>query len=477
MNKGSRHFYLSLLLLVVSLTRAEGNVCTLTSTIDDAFFVAPLFGDHMVLQRDQPVNIWGRGEAGASVELFFIAEVHKTTVDESGNWRFSLPATKAGGPYTMEVSSGHVVVNFEDIFLGDVWLASGQSNMAFRIRAASDPEKPKIFAEAMARNIRTYEVAKVVEGGKVLDRPDRPWAEATADNLNEWSAVAYYFARGLFDHLKIPVGIINCSQGASRVEAWMSPSWLMKISDVPLKEFSGIERHYKNPSSLYESMLAKTIPYTLKGVIWYQGESNAQEPDTYARLFSGMIRQWRTEWKQHDLPFLFVQLPGFDPKGDETGVSWARFRQAQKIVAESVPQCGMVVIIDAGEKDDVHPRNKKVVGERLVLAARSVAFHEAVSFSGPIPDQVSFDGETAFISFHHSPDLVLRNKELVGFSVCDEHGHWTPARAKIKSGKVKVSHSEKKEISGVRYAWANAPEVNLFGSDGLPAPPFVKLKE
>ena len=477
MSKMSIRLYFCLFVFVVSLTRAEGNVCELTSPFDYSLWLPELFGDHMVLQRDQTVNIWGKGEANGSVELFFISRVHRTTIDESGHWKISLPAMKAGGPYNMEVSSGGTVINFEDIFIGDVWLASGQSNMAFRLKAADDADKEKMLSEAPAYNIRTYEVAKVVEGGKVLDRPDRPWAKATADNLSEWSAVAYYFARGLHDHLKVPIGIINCSQGASRVEAWMSAVSLSTAADSPLKEFSGIESNYKSPSVLYQTMLVKIIPYTLKGVIWYQGESNAQEPDAYARLFTGMIRQWRREWSQDDLPFLFVQLPGFDPKGDKTGTSWAQFREAQRIVAESVPDCGMAVIIDAGEKDDIHPKNKKVVGERLVLVARSVAYNEQLNISGPEVDRISFDGKTAVISYHHPSGLLLKGKELVGFSVCDQDGNWTPAKAKIKNERIKVSHREGKEITGVRYAWENAPVVSLYDSHGLPAPPFVKLKE
>lgn len=439
--------------------------------------IAEVFADHMVLQRDQPANIWGRAEAHQAVEVLFISKVYKSTADASGHWKISLPGTKVGGPYEMEIAAGEIAIKLVDIFIGDVWLASGQSNMAFRLKAADDPNKAGLFAEAGNRNIRMYNVARVVEGGKVLDQPDRPWAKASTENIGDWSAVAYYFARGLFDHLKVPVGIINCSQGASTVEAWMNATALEEAG-VPVKKFAGIEHYYKDPSVLYDKMLAKLIPYTLKGVIWYQGESNTTEPEAYTKLFPAMINQWRSEWKQNDLPFVFAQLPNFRRKEDKTGVSWAVFRQAQHNVAHSVPKCAMVVLIDVGDDDDIHPRNKRVVGERMVLAARSVAYDEAIEFSGPVLDGISFKGKKAKVLFDHvGTGLVIKGGKLMGFEVCDERGAWTSAEASIKRKDVLVSHREGAKITGVRYAWANAPDVNLYNANGLPAVPFTTSME
>lgn len=400
--------------------------------------IAEVFADHMVLQRDQPVNIWGTAEANQLVELLFISNVYKCTADTSGHWKISLPATKMGGPYEMEIATGETAIKLEDIFVGDVWLASGQSNMAFRLKGADDPDKATLFAEAGNRNIRMYNVARLVEGGKVLDQPDKTWAQASAENIGDWSAVAYYFARGLFDHLKVPIGIVNCSQGASTVEAWMNRTAL-KEADVALKKFEGIEHYYKDPSVLYEKMLAKLIPFTLKGVIWYQGESNATEPEAYAKLFAAMIDQWRTEWNQTNLPFVFAQLPNFKRKEDKTGVSWALFRQAQDKVARSVDKCALVVLTDVGDNDDIHPRNKRVVGERMVLAARSVAYNEPIEFSGPDLDRISYHGKNARVSFDHVvTGLVIKGEKLTGFEVCDERGRWTSAEARIKRKDVLV---------------------------------------
>lgn len=447
-----------------------------SATANDTLAVADIFGDHMVLQRNEKVTVWGTAEANENVTIQFISRKYQTVTDDRGQWMIIMDAVDAGGPYDMMVSGKNTQVRFEDVFMGDVWLASGQSNMAFRFQAATDPDKENAIANAGNHNIRTYEVAKLVAGSKLLNEDDKPWSKVTPENVNEWSAVAFYFARGLYTHLNVPIGIINCNQGGSTIEAWMSAGALQEAR-VPEHTYPGILSHYKNPVTLYKAMLSGIIPFTLKGVIWYQGESNAHAPEDYEKLFGAMIRQWRAEWNDNDLPFLFAQLPDFGRREDKTGDSWARLRQSQEAVTASLPNTAMVVLIDAGDKNDIHPTNKRVVGERLVLAARAVAYGENVGYSGPAPDRIRYKKGQAIISYDHAPDgLVMKGDTLQGFEIRDRDGKWHPANARLAKDRVQVAHPVVKEISGVRYAWANAPDVNLYNRKGLPARPFTRLK-
>lgn len=472
--KPGRHL---IFFIVVNILMVSGRFQAVGNVNGDTLKVAEIFNDQMVLQRNQEINVWGTAGAQKNVTIEFLSKVYETSADALGAWRISLPPAAPGGPHRLTITSGSSVISFDDIYIGDVWLASGQSNMAFRFKAASDPDKKMLTAEAGKHNIRMYDVAKVVSGGKLLNGTNKAWAKADSSNVKEWSAVAFYFAKGLYEHLNVPIGIINCNQGGSRIEAWMNAKALREAA-VPETKLSGIFAAYQNPSVLYTKMLSEIIPYTLKGVIWYQGESNAGEADAYRRLFPALIRQWREEWNQPDLPFLFAQLPGFARKEDKTQESWALFRKTQEEAAKAQPHTGMIVLIDAGDKDDIHPTNKKVVGERFVLAARAVAYKEDVDYSGPMAKKILYKDGRVVISYDHADEgLMAKGGEIKGFFVCDEEGDWHPASATIRNNKVYVSHPQKKEIIGVRYGWANAPVVNLYDRHNLPAAPFYHAKK
>jgi sialate O-acetylesterase len=465
---------IALLILIVSSVPSA--FAAFVADEGNKLLLPDIFSDHMVLQRGQPVNIWGVANSGEEVEILFRDSRFNTKADSLGKWIIALPSMAAGGPYEMVVKSGAANKTINDIFVGEVWLAAGQSNMAFRFKFSDEDAKAEALATLGDLDIRTYEVAKIVSGGKLLNEENTPWAAATPADVGEWSAVALYFAQALHLEEGVVVGIINCSQGSSTIEAWMSTAAIEDTEAsgyVLMEKFGDIRRHYRNPSVLYQSMLSKVIPYTLKGVLWYQGESNGGEAASYEILLTALIKSWREVWEQ-ELPFLFAQLPAYEPPNDETGNAWARFRAAQAEVDKTVPGTGMVVLIDVGEKDNIHPSDKKVVGDRFANLARSQVYGAAVAYAGPSIKQIEYRGKVAIISFHFSESgLVVKGETVQGFSVKGEDGIWKAANAEVMGNGIIVHHPEAQTIVGVRYAWANAPDVNLYNGKNYPAVPFI----
>ena len=442
----------------------------------DSLSLPPLFSDHMVLQRGQPTNIWGLAEPGKVVEVLFRKTRVETKADSKGHWAMVLPAMDVGGPYQMTIKSGLATRTINDVFWGEVWLAAGQSNMAFRFGFSDEDDKAKALAILKNADIRMYKVAAIVSGGKLLKENDVPWTPASREEVADWSAVALYFAQALQVEEGVAIGIINSSQGSSTIEAWMSPAALAKAKSsgyISTKTYDDIRRHYRNPSVLHQSMLSKIVPYTLKGVLWYQGESNGGEAESYRILLPALVESWRGLWDQK-LPFLFAQLPAYEPPDDKTGQSWARFRQAQAEVDKTVPGTGMVVLIDAGDKHNIHPKKKKIVGDRFANLAMAQVYGKNVAYTGPVMEKIEYDGDRAIVSLHLAgKDLVVKGEVIKGFSVKSGEGIWYSASAEATGNKVVVWHPEVGKVTGVRYGWANAPEVNLYNNHGYPAAPFI----
>lgn len=435
-----------------------------------------IFGDHMVLQREQPVSTWGGAVPGARVELEFRGKHFATRADERGRWRIELPAMPAGGPYELIVRSSAAGTVLHDVFVGEVWLAAGQSNMAFGFRFSDRDDQREALRSLEELNLRSYAVARIVSGGRLLRADDRPWTLADAEVIGDWSAVAVYFSRALHPEPGVAIGIIDCSQGSSTIEAWMSETAIEEAKAagyVPREPFEDIRRHYRNPSVLHRSMLAGIIPYGIRGVLWYQGESNASDAASYELLLPAMIRSWRALWQRPELPFLFAQLPAYEPPADDTGRTWALFRAAQARVSETVPGTGMAVLTDTGEKDNIHPADKKVVGERLALLARALVYGEDVEYSGPIVDSVEYDGDRAVLHFRHADGgLVVKGDDVLGVAVRGTNGNWREATAEVQGERLVLWHPRGDDITAVRHAWANAPAVNLYNDAGFPAAPF-----
>lgn len=427
-----------------------------------------LFTDGAVLQRGQNVPVWGTANDGEKVTVE-IAGQTATTTAQGGKWKVELNPLEAGGPFTMKIS-GDNEVTVNNLLVGEVWVASGQSNMEWTLNQSFQPEveKPK----ASFPQIRMI-TAKKVPSRQPLDEIQGAWLECSPETVGKFSAVAYYFARDLHAKLGVPVGIISTSWGGTPAQAWTSAEGFEGYPELKgyadtLKSAEALpEKGQQNfPSALYNGMIAPVLPYGMKGVIWYQGESNAGKSKEYQTLFPAMIADWRAKWKLGDFPFLYVQIAPFKGQPPE-------IREAQFLTLGKTKNTAMAVTTDYGDANDIHPKRKEPVGHRLSLAARALAYGEKIVYSGPLFDSMKAAGNKAEISFQSvGGGLVAKDGELKGFTLAGADGKFVPAKAEIAGDKVVVSAEGVTEPKAVRYGWENVPDVNLFNKEGLPASPF-----
>jgi sialate O-acetylesterase len=436
-----------------------------------------LFSNGMVLQRDTEIRIWGKGTAGAAVTVSLNGASANSVVGENGKWNIALTAMEAGGPFQMVISSGTQTLTYNDVYIGDVWLASGQSNMEMALSQADNSAAE--IASANNPKIRQFKIPKTL-----ADEPSdivptgSSWTAATTANAGNFSAAGYYFAKALYNDLMIPIGIINTSYGGSRIEAWMSEELLgYDESDVVL---AGGTYQERQPTKCYNQMLKPLEGFPIKGFIWYQGESNADNIEDaleYGSLFKKMIFGWRNAWGMGDLPFIWVQLPNFSETSAEpqTWDAWPQLR-ANQSRALALPNTAEAVTIDVGDVD-IHPKNKKPVGDRLALAARKIAYNEAVVFSGPRykSHRLLPDGKVVIAFDHADGGLSSMNPAsgaITGFSIANSNGTLSWADASISGDSVIVWNNAIANPSVVRYAWEYNPVCNLYNAEGLPASPF-----
>jgi sialate O-acetylesterase len=439
--------------------------------------VASIFSDHMVLQRDMPIPVWGKAEAGAQVTVTLGENSEETTADDDGHWRVDLSSHEAGGPHEVTVRAGDDETTFTDVLIGDVWVASGQSNMEWPVTASNDPEAE--VAAADWPEIRIIDVPNVTAEDPVDAFQSAGWTAVTPQTIGGFSAVAYFFGRDLHKELNVPIGLIGCNWGGTQMEAWTSkealetsPTFAARVEadeKIPDDEKAREERA-RNPhiaSALFNGMLSAVIPYGIRGAIWYQGESNAGRHAEYAELSKLMIADWRNRWGQGDFPFLLVQLAAWEPGGE----TWPFLRESQADTLEA-QNVGMAVATDIGDRSDIHPKNKQEVGRRLALAARALAYGQDIEYSGPVFSEIKIEDGTARLSFEHLGGGLKAEGEVKGFEIAGADGKFAPAKAEIDGAQVVVSSDDVAEPTQVRYNWAAYPEGNLFNTDGLPAPPF-----
>jgi len=610
-----------------------------------------LIRDSMILQRDEKVNLWGWASPNEKVNIRFNNKNYKTKADAGGNWKLQLPPTKAGGPYTMEITASNKIT-LREILFGDVWFCSGQSNMVHQMNI-HDVTYAREIAEANYPQIRQFWIPTLTNlQGPRSDLPTGGWKPAVGEEVRPFSAVAYFFAKKIYEKHKVPVGIINASVGGTPIQAWISeqglkdfsaqlttieknkdtayinsfnrrpagnrppapvdagmaasPKWydpacspkgwrminipgywedqgikdlngvvwyrkeitipasmagkpakvflgrivdadelyingkqvgnttyqypqrrynvpadLLKagknifvvrvtntngkggfVPDKPYCIFSGADTvdlkgywEYKvglvfspvsgggpgginaqnQPAALYNAMVAPEINYTIKGFCWYQGETDTWQPKQYEKLMAALINDWRNKWQQGTLPFLFVQLPNFMEYNYLPSESnWAALREAQ-LKSLAVPNTGMAVAIDLGEWNDIHPDNKKDVGERLALAALKLAYKEDIVYSGPLYESSAIEGKQIIISFTNAGSGLMTNdgEAPSSFAIAGEDKKFVWASAKIEGNKVIVWNDAVANPKYVRYAWADNPvNPNLYNKEGLPASPF-----
>ena len=475
--------------------------------------LAPLFQDHAVLQRDKVLPVWGRAAPGEHVAVAFMGQQVGVTAGADGRWMVYLDPVPASTAPAELVVTGANTLTVRDVLVGEVWLASGQSNMEWPVVKADDGAKE--IAAANFPQLRLFTVPHQV-ASEPADTVAGSWQICTPDSVKTFSAVAYFSARDLQRKLGVPVGVIGTYWGGTPIESWMSAfalrnaaawpaieaRWLKDSADFPAYKlrypaeraaWGKAEEHAKathtknpltwppppmgpgtpfEPSGLFNGMIAPLQPYALRGVLWYQGEQNWPHPEEYAVLFPAMIRQWRAGWGEGDFPFFFVQLANFTVVNDPTNRAWARLREAQA-GALTLPETGMAVAIDIGNPKDIHPTNKQEVGRRLALLARTQVYGIPVDSHGPEFARATRDGAALRVYFSHAATgLIAYNRPVQSLEIAGADRKFYPATARIDRGTLVVSAPEVKEPVAVRYAWTNSPVANLFNGTGLPAPPF-----
>ena len=435
-----------------------------------------IISDNMVLQQDKPVRIWGWAPAGQAVKVKIGGQEKSATAGADGKWVVQLDKLKAGGPMEMVVEGGSAIT-VKNILVGEVWLCSGQSNMALPLAEAGNGA-----AEAQAASfpkIRMF-VTKMHAPEKPDDDCKGKWVECSPQTAGGFSAAAYFFGRKLHQELKLPVGLILCAAGGTPAENWISyeamksePS-LKTITD----RFDQMPKDPKGwdvqlPTGLYNGEIAPLTPLAIRGVIWYQGETNSKRAYQYRTLFPLLISSWRKAWGE-DLPFYFVQLANLDPAAAEPGESdWAELREAQAI-ALKLPNTGMAVAIDIGDVDNIHAKNKQDVGLRLSQWALAKTYGLKLDYSGPFYHAMKAEGGKIRISFDEvGGGLEAKGGPLKGFAIAGEDKKFFWAEAQIDGNTVVVSSPEVPKPASVRYAWAKNPAgCNLYNKAGLPAAPF-----
>jgi sialate O-acetylesterase len=462
-----RSFVLFIACLLIGVARADVTLGT-------------PFRDGAVLQRDKPVVVWGMAAPSEAVEVEFAGAVHSTAstrADAQGHWRVDLAPMKASANPGKLTVRGHNLTVVSDVLVGDVWLCSGQSNMMMMVREVNNAEKE--LAAAHYPLIRHFTVRSVVSDSPLLDA-EGSWQATTPENAKEFTAAGYFFALNLHRELGVPIGLIKATLGGSPIEGWMSQEAL--ASDPAFKivherwvelrpRITGIGGMRNQPSGLYNGLIVPMEPYTLKGFLWYQGESNYERHQEYGLLFRTMITQWRRDFQQGDLPFLFVQLPGYVQLQDHTEQGWAWVREQQASVL-NLPNVSMAVAVDIGDPRDVHPKNKQEVGRRLALVALKDFYGRDVQARGPILDGASREGSAFRLHFRNADGLELTGDPRGAFLIAGENRGFVPGDAKVEGDDVVVSAAEVSAPAAVRFEWSNNPAAFLVNRAKLPAAPF-----
>jgi sialate O-acetylesterase len=428
-----------------------------------------IIGNNMVLQRNATVPIWGWAEPGEEIKLMgnWDDNVVCLKADESGKWIGYLTTSHAGGPHELRIDGSNSLL-LTNIMLGDVWLCSGQSNMYVSVEKCGNSEKA--LENADDDNLRIFSVGYASESESKQNCKGQ-WDVSGPDTALKFSAVAYYFGKELRKELGVPIGLIKSAVGASAIQRWMPDGYLpFDKEKIPLLkgQFHG----------LYNGMIAPLVPFSIKGVIWYQGERNAnyEQAQEYDLLLPALIQSWRDVWGKKDLPFGFVQLPNYRKVSSQPvqDTLWPRLRQAQLNTLKSVRNTGMAVTIDIGEPNDIHPKNKYDVGKRLSLWALSNVYGKDNFYSGPIYKSMDIFNDKAIIKFDHvDGGLIVKNGDkLAGFAMAGNDRKFFKVDARILNDTVTLRSDNVSNPIAVRYAWADNPTCNLYDKSGLPASPF-----
>lgn len=491
---------------------------------------AAVFSNNMVLQREKNINIWGTGTEGTRVAITLAGYSVSANIKD-GKWIAALPSMTAGGPYIMNITDGHNSITFDNVMIGEVWLAGGQSNMELELQKSKDGAR--VVANLNNNKVRFYNVQRMsyIDEEFFEKESKNAWQECSPETAGTWSAVGYYYAEKIARELNITVGIIGCNWGGTSASAWISresleldkdtntyveeyekanegrsfEQYLAELDDYnnwavewekrvekcysenpnilwsEVQEIAGVCRWPeplgpKSPfrvAGVYETMLKRVIPYSLRGFIYYQGESDDHKPKIYGKLLTKLIEQWRTDWEDAELPFILVQLPMFIGRESIDNKNWPIIREQQMLVHKTIKNTGIAVILDCGEYDNIHPLDKESVGFRLALQSLYHVYEKNVEAYGPIYKGLRYVNNCIELSFDHvEGGIVVRGEKPEGFEIAGEDKEFMKANIEIYGNKIVVSSDKVPEPKYVRYAWTNYGPVTVFNKAGLPLAAF-----
>jgi len=489
-----------------------------------------VFGNHMVIQQGQEIRIFGTADAGEKVTAELAGKTASTTACDAGEFRINLPAMKAGGKAHTLTIKGRNTVTIKDVLIGEVWICSGQSNMEWTMGGALNPKEE--IAAATNAQIRLFDVPGHVQGPTPLKDPRGSWRVCSPQSVSRFSAVGYFFGRALQKELKVPIGLVGTNWGGTRIEPWTPlvgfksvpqlKDYIKSVSEIDPTTPTGKARHEKylvslekwldkakanlkegksfpgNPPTMrlspkggatfiYNGMVNALTPLSVKGAIWYQGESNAGDGLRYEFLKEALVKGWRSTFENDDLSFYWVQLANFmGPSDNPAGGGWGPVREGQRR-ALRIPKTGMAVIIDIGAARDIHPKNKQDVGKRLALWALAKDYGQKIVYSGPLYKSMKIEGDKIRITFDNvGGGLITAKKEglaptketpgakLTQFAIQGPDNKWHWADAEIDGKTVVVSAKGVSKPKHVRFGYQSNPVgINLYNKEGLPASPFT----
>ena len=438
-----------------------------------------LFSDGAVLQEGQPIPIFGTAANAAPITVQFAGQTAHA-VAKHGRWIVHLRPVRSGGPYRLTIAGPSNTVVINDVLVGEVFLCSGQSNMGFDLLDASDATQA--MASSNDSHLRLYYVPAKLSFTPVYNTHSR-WVRSTPNTSPYFPAVPYFFGCALRKSLKVPIGLIDSVRDGSVAQSWLSAEALSKL---PFGNKAAKDVSSNKNGILYNGMITPLIPYGIKGVIWYQGESNTDDPSLYKSLLPALIADWRNKWGMGQFPFYFVQLaPYLSVTSAPQESGWASIRETQRLTAQRVPNTGMAVITDAGDSGGIHPRRKHIVGTRLARIALARTYHRAIEYTGPVVKNCELSGRYVIIHFTHARGLhtqkvvdqdgsvVSPASKVMGFTaIAAGSAHYFNVLAQIVNGTVRLLVPARERIVEIRYGWADYPQVNLYNSAGLPASPF-----
>lgn len=435
-----------------------------------------IFSDNMVLQQQSAVLIWGRTETNKTVRIknTWNSKTVSVTAGIDGAWKVKVETPHAGGPYEIFISDGEEI-RLKNILIGEVWFCSGQSNMDIPVRGVGEKvtvnDAAKYIKNGSNPQLRLFKVEHNRSDTALTDVKAK-WLEATPESVAGFSAVGYLFGKQLQEALGVPVGMIKSAVSGTAIAAWMSEKLLRESFGIKM----GTNAGKANAAELFNAMISPLAGYGIKGFLWYQGEGNHRASELYARQLPAMVNEWRTLWGLGEIPFYYAQIAPFNFKSGKAPY----MRQAMADCMKTIPNSGMVTLTDAGEEDDIHPKDKKVVADRFLNWALAKTYHKSgIGYCGPIYNSFKINRKKITVKFDYAETgLTTYGKELVNFEIAGSDTIYVPAKAKItKQGNVEVWSETVKKPIAVRYAFKDYVKGELFNNYGLPVSTFQTLNK